>query len=275
MTVTHLERVGYRAVLSLDCRDAIRPTPAAPGGQVLGAAVNDLAAWAWPETEPGVRRPARRSVTSQLLGFGVLPDHPLEQYARAADAGPLVWRSSTTRNHRVLVVDPRRRYLPVLTTATLPLATPLVVELHTAPTHLPRGGWAVVRGQVLRTSTTDPLPWAVLTVTLAGTPYIARCDAAGVFLLNAPYPEALPPLFGSPPAGPGLGAMTWPVVIEVASAPATLSFPDPQHLDVPDLASVLAQPRAAIDTSGGPQSTTTATLTFGEALALSLSAEPT
>jgi len=69
MTVTHLERVGYRAVLSLDCRDAIRPPPAAPGGQVLGAAVNDLAAWAWPETEPDRSSGAIGNCLSASIGL--------------------------------------------------------------------------------------------------------------------------------------------------------------------------------------------------------------
>lgn len=261
MSTVPLERLGYRGVLSLDCRDA-----------VSGTVVSGLVAEAWPRTDPRARRTARRSPTSQLLGFGTLPDHPLEQRVRAPGEGPLDWPAATSRPYRVLVTDPRRRYLPVLTDVTAPQAAPHTVTLHAAPTSLPRGGWAVVRGQVLRAGGPRPLPWAVLTIELAGRAHTARCDAAGVFLLNAPYPEALPPLFGSPPSGPGLSTMTWTVEIGISSAPDTLTFTDPQHPDVPDTASVIGQAQATFDPGGGP--TLTRTLTFGEVLALSLTATP-
>lgn len=262
MSTVLLERLGYRAALSLDCRDAVTDTP-----------VTDLIAWAWPSGDPERRLTARRSPTSSLLGFGVLPHRPLDQYAHSADGGPLPWPAAEARAYRVLVTDPGRRYLPVLTTVTVPVTAPTRIGLHTAPTFPPRSGFAVVRGQVLRTSTAAPLGWAVVTATLAGQPYQARCDQAGVFLLSAPYPEALPPL-GQPASGTGRATMAWNAAIAVASNPDALLFHPPvpgfPGLDqVPDLQSVLSQSPAVIDGDDA------ATLVFGEPLSLSLSAEPT
>ena len=46
----------------------------------------------------------------------------------------------------------------------------------------------------------------MVTVVADQTGYDVVADAIGRFLLVVPYPEALPALHGSPPAGPGLSA---------------------------------------------------------------------
>ena len=126
-----------------------------------------------------------------------------------------------------------------------------------------------------------PLGWSVVTVTAAPDSYPVVSDDLGRFLLVIPYPEALPPLAGSPPAGPGLSAMSWPLTIAVACEPSTLSAApgtdwDPIRggTDPPELGSILGQASAQQDIGGVPAATSTATLAFGTPTVLTLSVQP-
>ena len=172
------------------------------------------------------------------------------------------------------MVDSQRRYLPVLTLIDVPAGAPADIDLHSAVVRRPQSGWAVVRGEVHDRDTGQALPWPMITITAATTAYPVVGDAQGRFLLIAPYPEALPPLSGSPPAGPGLGAMSWPLTLGVASEPTSLHFPGTPGVDPPEIGSILSQGDARIDVNGTLQQSTTAVLDFGLPSVLTLSVEP-
>jgi hypothetical protein len=264
MIARELERSGYRAALSISCADAVRGTMVADG----------LAATAW---RPGddVRLAASRSPVSGLLGYGLLPGLGDYQQAHATGGAELVWPPDPApQSWLVSVVDTQRRYLPVLLEVAVPVSAPVVVPLHSAVSRSPLSGWAVVRGEVHDRGTGAGLPWPVVTVTAAPQSYEVIGDQIGRFLLIAPYPEALPPLSGSPPAGPGLGAMTWSLGLTVRSEPGSLDRPSPTGTDPPELGSILGQAAAQIDVGGVLQPSTTATLAFANPTVLTLPVQP-
>lgn len=264
MTAQQLERSGFRAALSLSCRDATRGNPVADG----------LVATAWRPGED-VRLTASRSPVSALFGYGLLPGLGDYQHAHATGGAELVWPAAPApQSWLISVVDTQRRYLPVLLEVDVPVSAPVSVPLHSAVSRSPLSGWAVVRGEVHDRGNGAGLPWPVVTVTAAPDSYEVICDELGRFLLIAPYPEALPPLSGSPPAGPGLGAMTWSLTLTVRSEPANLDRPSPTGTDPPELSSILGQADAQIDVAGVLQPTTTATLAFGSPTILTLSVQP-
>lgn len=264
MSAPELERTGYRAALSLSCSDAVRGDLVADG----------LVATAWRLGED-VRLTASRSRVSGLLGYGLLPGLGDYQRAHAAGGAELIWPADPApQPWLVSVVDTQRRYLPMLLEVDVPVTAPVGVPLHSAVTRSPRSGWAVVRGEVHERGTGAGLPWPVVTVTAAPQAYEVIGDELGRFLLIAPYPEALPPLSGSPPAGPGLGAMTWSLTLAVRSEPANLDRPSPGGTDPPELGSILGQADAQIDVAGVLQPSSTATLAFGSPTVLTLSVQP-
>ncbi|MFE9690614.1 hypothetical protein [Micromonospora sp. NPDC005806] len=244
MTACELERAFYRAALSVRCTDAIT-------GVVVA---DELVVTAGPAADPDVRLTATSSPLSGLQGFGELPS--LRTYQRAPGPAP----APTT--YAIGVVDLRRRYLPVVLEVPVPVAAPVEVPLHSSVSRLPPSGWAVVRGEVHDQTSGDPLAWPVVSVTAGPDTYDVVGDGLGRFLLIAPYPEALPPLSGSPPAGPGLSAMTWPLTIAVRSEPGALTGGDP-----PELGSILGQAPVA-----GPPATDE--LAFGAPTVLILLVQP-
>lgn len=268
MSAPELERLGYRAALSLRCADAVRRTVVAEG----------LAAYAWREGDPNRRLPASRSPVSGLLGFGMLPGLSGFQRVRAAGGTGLSWPPAPAPDpYLVSVVDGARRYLPVLLRVDVPILAPVDVALHSAVTRSPATGWGVIRGEVHDRGTGVGVGWAVVEITAAGTPYEVVADGRGRFLLLAPYPEALPPLAGSPPAGPGLGAMSWPLTVAVRSEPGHLVRPAGTNADAdpPELGSILGQAAAEQEVGGALQPTSAADLTFGTATVLTLDIQPT
>jgi hypothetical protein len=261
-----LERVGYRAPLGLRCLDAVSGQPVGDG----------LLATAWRPADPGEYRTARRSPVSSLLGFGSLPGLPGPDRVRAAAGQPVTWPPLPAPTpYLVRVVDQYRRYLPVLLAVGAPAATVVDVPLDSAPTRPYPSGWATVRGATQHATTGAALPWCVVDIDTGADVYHPVSDGRGQFLLYLPYPEALPPLAGSPPLGPGLGAVTWPLTVRVRSQPAALVTPpgaDPA--DPPERGSIQGQAAAQLDDGGGAQPSVTRTLIFGMPLVLRLEVVP-
>jgi hypothetical protein len=262
VTVT-LETLGYRAPLALHCVDA-----------ASGADVGDgLVATAWPQGDPAAVRTARRSLVSALLGFGMLPGLRAQELARAAGAAPPGWPAAAPRPFVVTVSDTLGRYLPEAMTVNAPVTAPVEVTLYSAPARPRPPGWATVYGEVH--AGPDAAAWALVTVSDGTASHQAVSDQAGRFLVYLPYPEALPALAGSPPAGGGIGLVSWPVTITVNYQPGTLTWPaSPAPGGPPDITSVRAQHPAHVVVAGSPQPGYDGTLTFGTSLLLLLDVVP-
>ena len=262
MTVV-LETLGYRAPLALHCVDA-----------ASGADVGDgLVATAWPQGDPASARTARRSLVSTLLGFGLLPGLRAQELARAAGAAAPGWPAAAPRPFVVTVSDTLRRYLPEAMTVDAPVDTPVEVTLYSAPARPRPPGWATVYGEVH--AGPGPAGWALVSVSDGTASYQAVSDQAGRFLVYLPYPEALPSLAGSPPAGGGIGLVSWPVTVTVNYQPGTLAWPaSPAPGGPPDIASVRAQHPAQVMVAGSPQPGCNGTLALGTPLLLVLEVVP-
>jgi hypothetical protein len=97
-------------------------------------------------------------------------------------------------------------------------------------------------------------------------------DELGRYVLYFPYPEALPPLTGSPPTG---SQPTWPVTLWVRYQPgAQHQLADALPSDPPELGSLLSQASASIAVGGGTQTNLAATLFFGTQLLVMLEVVP-
>jgi hypothetical protein len=263
MTVI-LETLGYRAPLALHCVDA-----------ATGADVGDgLVATTWPRDDPTTARTARRSLVSALLGFGMLPGLGGQELALAAGATLPGWPAVTPKPFVVTVTDTLGRYLPEAMTADVPVSAPLEITLYSAPARPQPPGWATVYGEV-HVGPGAAAAWALVTVSDGTTSHQAVSDEAGRFLVYLPYPEALPALAGSPPAGGGIGLVSWPVMVTVKYEPAVLTWPaNPAPAGPPDILSIRAQHDAQIVTASPPQSSYQGTLAFGTPLLLLLDVIP-
>jgi hypothetical protein len=273
MTAPELERIGYRAALSVRCVDAVRGTVVA----------DNMVATAWPAADPAAHLLASRSPASGLLGFGMLPGFWDLQLARSRGGEPLQWPPDPPPDPYVVkVVDLRGRYLPVVRVVPVPVLAPEDIPLHSGPARSGQSGWALIRGEVHDRTTHAGLGWSVVTVTTGLDSYPVISDGLGRFVLVAPYPEALPPLAGSPPSGPGLSAMTWPLTIAVACEPGALNAAPGTDWDAisggtdpPELSSIIGQATAQQEVGGVLVATSTVTLAFGTPAVLTLSVEPT
>jgi hypothetical protein len=259
--ITPLEITGYRAPLVVSCTDS-----------ATGAAVGDvLLVTAWPAGDPSDVRSARRSPVSALLGFADLPGLREYETAVAAGSGPLGWTPAAGRPFLVSVTDPMRRYLPELSEVSVPVTAPVPITLYSAPARPAPPGWATVRGLV-RAQDGAPARWSAVTVDTGTDGYLTLADERGQFLRYLPYPEALPPLTGSPPAGPGLSGVHWPLTISVRYQPSAQAWPADGF--PPELSSILGQAQAGIAAAGGSQPALQATLIFGATLNLSVTVIP-
>jgi hypothetical protein len=273
MTAPELERIGYRAALSVRCVDAVRGTVVA----------DNMVATAWPAADPAARLVASRSPVSGLLGFGMLPGFWDLQLARSRGGEPLQWPPDPPPEPYVVkVVDLRGRYLPVVRVVPVPVPAPKDIPLHSSPARGGQSGWALIRGEVHDRTTQAGLGWSVVTATTGPDSYPVISDGVGRFVLVVPYPEALAPLAGSPPAGPGLSAMTWPLTIAVACEPGALNAAPGTDwdsirdgADPPELSSILGQAAAQQQVGGVLAATSTVTLAFGTPAVLTVSVEPT
>lgn len=263
MTVI-LETTSYRAPLALHAIDSIS-----------GADVGDgLVAIAWPQGDPDSARTAMRSPVSTLLGFGTLPglhSQELALLANAAPSGPAV----DLLPFVVTVTDLLGRFLPEAMVVKAPVTAPVDVTLYSAPARPRPPGWATVYGEVHVDPDGTPAAWALIGITDGTAAYQTVSDQAGRFLFYLPYPEALPPLAGSPPLGGGIGQVTWPLTVTVNYEPAVLTWPaNPAPGGSPDISSIRAQNQAEIATSGGMQPSYDGTLSFGPPLLLLLDVVP-
>jgi hypothetical protein len=260
-----LETAGYRAPL------AVRAVDAATGADVA----DGLVAMAWPDGDPAAARRAVRSPVSALLGFGMLPGLRAQELARAAGAGPPAWPAPDPQPFVVTVTDTLGRYLPQALTAQAPRTAPLGVTLYSAPARPCPPGWATVYGEVRVSPGLAPAGWALIEAGSGSTVYQTVSDQAGRFRLYLPYPEALPALAGSPPAGRGISDVSWALAVTVYCEPAALTWPArPGPAGPPDISSIGAQQQAEIATAGGPQPSLDATLSFGPPLPLFLEVVP-
>lgn len=258
-----LDRLGYRLPLGVDCQDG-----------VTGARVTDgLLATAWLREDPTTRFTAQRSPVSGLLGFADLPRMWRSTHVRVGPDEPIVWPAVPPTPCCLLVTDSLGRYLPASVAVDVPVSAPVVVPLSSAPTRQKGSGVATVRGE-LRTGAGAELGWALVRVNTGLVVYQSVADGRGRFLLHLPYPEALPPLLGNPPVGPGLSGVTWPLTVSARSEPGALvRSPGLETLDPPELGSVTTQGAAQL-VDGGNHPSITATLRFGIPLVLALTAVP-
>ena len=260
-----LETTAYRAALGLQFIDSVG-----------GASVADgLVVTAWPAGAPWDARTAAQSPISTIMGFGRLPGLASYESATTQDPETFTWSPPETgRPFEVRVTDPFGRYLPELISVTVPrstLATPL---LFSAPARPAPSGFAAVSGEV-STDTSEPAAWAMVQIKSGSDTYLTLADQLGRYVAYFPYPEALPPLTGSPPDGSQPGQLTWPLTVSVGYQPSAQNrLTDATADDPPELGSLLGQATAAISVGGGQQSGLAATLTFGARLLLMLQVVP-
>lgn len=255
--MTILETTAYRAPLGLQCTDS-----------VSGAAVADgLVVTAWPAGNPEAARTPVPSPVSAVLVFGRLPD--LTSTVRTNDPNSPQWPAASLP-FEVRVTDSLGRYLPELIAVTVTggtLATPL---LYSSPARPAPGGFAAVSGEVWSTVTSKPAGWAVVQVASGADTYVTLADQLGRYVVYFPYPEALPPLTGSPPAAPA-GPLSWPLSVSVLYQPSGQhQLADAGPADPPELGSLLGQQAAPVSAGSGTQPDIAATLTFGSPLLLML-----
>jgi len=253
-----LEVTTLRATLALQFLDP-----------VLRTAVSDgLTATAWPVGDPNAAMVARHSPVSSTLGFANLPGLLAYETGRSAAPpslpGPL-------GQFVVRTVDDRRRFLPTVQVIPVPQVAVVTAMLFSAPTRPAHPGFAAIRGEVW-TSAGRPAGWAVVTLSQGTTPIQALADGQGRFACYPPYPDALPPLAGSLPAGGSIDNLTWPVVVTVQCQPSVLLRPSGTGTaDPPELASILAQGDATIEDAGLLVPSVSRVLRFGQPLAVASS----
>lgn len=263
-TIRELERLGYRAPLALICEDGI-----------TGAAVTDgLVATTWPANDTTRIFTATRSPLSGILGFGRLTLPFGASHAMVPAGEPITWPAVTPEQYTAMVQDTAGRYLPAVVSVTLPVTAPVVVPLSSSPARHAPSGFATVRGEVHEDGTGTPLAWALVGIDAGPAAWKTVADDHGRFLIHLPYPEALPPPLGSPPSGPGLSAVAWPLTVTVRSEPGALAHLGPTATAPPELGSVVAQGAAQLVDGGGSHASIAATLAFGAPLVLVLTAVP-
>jgi hypothetical protein len=259
-----LERVAYRAPLAVRAVDGVTNVDVTDG----------LAATAWKLGEPATPHVAQRSQVSGILGFGRLPVPWSTTHAVVPAGSPATWPATTPASYLVRVEDMLGRYLAVLVRASVPVSAPVVVPLSSAPPRPAPGGFGTVRGEVHAKSDGRPLAWSLVRVDTGAAVVQTVADRLGRFTLHLPYPEALPPLTGSPPSGPGLSAVVWPVTVTLRCQPGALVFTGARPADPPELGSITGQAAAQLFDGGGDHPSIAATLTFGTPLVLALTAVP-
>jgi len=259
-----LERQAYRTPLAVLCQD----------GVTQATVVDGLVVTAWRRSDPSQRFTARRSPISGIYSFGSLPRQWANTHVRVAPGQPVIWPPASPEAWCLLVEDTLGRYLPTAIAANVPISAPVRVPLSSAPTRLAGDATAVVRGEIHHDGTSDPLGWALIRIDTGAAVYQTVADGSGRFRIQAPYPEALPVLTGSPPSGPGLSSVMWPLTITALSQPSVLvRSPGLQPTDPPELTSITGQAATQL-IEGAPHAALTETLQFGTDLVLLLSAVP-
>ena len=187
-----LETIAYRAPLGLQFTDSATGAPVADG----------LVVTAWPPGDPGSARRAAQSPVSATLGFGRLPGFARYEEARTDDPATFSWPPDPGLPFEVRVTDPLGRYLPELLALTVPQPALVTPALYSAPARPAPPGFATVSGEVHTAATGVPAAWAVVQVDAGSASYTTLADQLGRYVVYLPYPEALPPLTGSPPSAP-------------------------------------------------------------------------
>lgn len=264
MSVKVLERQAYRTPLAVMCVDG-----------VSGITVSDaLVVTAWRQADQAGFYTARRSPLSGIHSFGNLPGLWSYSHRVLPAGGPGTWPAFTPEAWSVSVVDTASRYLPVAVLAQVPVSAPITVPLSSAPSRTVGDAIGVVRGEIHDAGSGDPLGWALVRIDDGSAVYQTVADELGRFRVQAPYPQALPPLAGSPPSGPGITSVSWPLTISVRSQPAALVWPAGTHPpDPPYLSSITNQATAQL-VDGAPMPSLAESLQFGLDLVLALQAVP-
>lgn len=254
-----LERQSYRAPLAVKPVDGVTAVTVTDG----------LVATAWLRADPATSYSGSPSPFSGLIGFNRLA----VPWTRTHESGPAgvraTWPPSIPAAYDVLVEDTLGRYLPTLARTTVPAPAPVVVPLSSAPQRPTPSGFATVRGEVHNQAGGSPLPWSLVRVDTGTSVIQSVTDQRGRFTLYFPYPEALPPIAGSP----GLAAVVWPLTISLLCKPSLLVFSGSAD-NPPELGSITGQAAAQIVSGGSTSASITATLKFGSPLVLTLTAVP-
>ena len=223
-------------------------------------------AWPLPSGRPVVE--AFRTV-SDIYAFPRLPGlRNIEQPPLTPPASP-----PTRRTFVIEVRDLERRFVPIAFQVDLPLPQRGVYQppllgspgtaapgfyLFSAITRQQPPGVAVVRGELVSSTTALPVPWALVRVTIAGQgDRWGLADDRGRFAVQFPLPLLAPgfgPLFASPdgpasPPGPPVGDRSWDVTLDVFTQPSRLA--PLAGTDLPDLAQIFQQAAADVLLAGG------------------------
>ncbi len=248
---------------------------------VLDRPVSDgLRVEAWPEGRPAARR--RAFVTAGgVYAFRGLPG--LSEVERPHEDRPPDLSPPQSWRFVVEVRDALRRFLPVAFTASVPYrgifptaappgpGGPLPgFYLFSSPTRPAAPNLAVLRAHLEEFTgpgARRPAAFALLEVDTPGITYYGMTDDQGRAAVLFPYP-VFPTTAPASPAAPA-DRPHWDVTLRVRYSPAARARA--AGSDLPDLASVVAQPFAAVRAAhgpGGPADELRADLVFGQELVL-------
>ena len=183
------------------------------------------------------------------------------------------------------VTDELRRFLPVVFKVELPLLYLGIYRygstaaerfyLFSAPIRTVSSGIAVIRANLVDSTTRNPAAYAVIEVQLEGegstvSKWYGIADEKGSIAILFPYPAIRVSLSDSPPSGPAvlLTNHQWPLTIQVRWAPQTLEYP--AQNGIPLWESISTQPSGKIRTHQSGISVTSwpGMLTYGQELLL-------
>jgi hypothetical protein len=224
-----IDRPTITAPLGLRFWDTVLDTPVGAGLDVV----------VFPPANPGLQT----SGTSNTTGIYVFHHLPgLRSFERGAGDAAFWASLPPPKSFVVQVQDPSGRFLPCQFEVEVPLVgiAPFVcgsplqlasVPLFSAPTRQPPPGMAVVRAELLDTSSGRPAAFALLELRLSTT-LAARgaADAQGRIVLFLAYPEPTGFAAGSPMSGGGraLTDQMWTLDLTAAYSPSASAqiFPD-------------------------------------------------
>ena len=186
------------------------------------------------------------------MGFGRLPG--LASYEIGPHPGPRDLHLAAAGYRTAIRGAGHRPVRPLPPGADFPYRAPLDAghaPLFSAPARPAPSGFAAVSGEV-STDTSEPAAWATVQIKSGADTYLTLADQLGRYAAYLPYPEALPPLTGSPPDGSQPGQLTWPITVSVGYQPSAQTLlTDAAADDPPELGHCSGRPRPPSRSAAG------------------------